>query len=111
MIPKLRLLVVVFCLLACWNIAQGAEVPISVFPDPVQFGTVALNSTSYPLTIFVSNLSTSAVDVTGMAISGANSADFAFSGPTCAVVIDGGQTCQMNLTFTPSATGNLSANL
>jgi trimeric autotransporter adhesin len=97
--------------LLCWSGAQAARVPISVFPNPIQFGTVAQNSTSLPITIFVSNLNASPVDVTGITISGANSSDFTFSGATCVGSIAGGQTCEMNMTFTPTLMGSLSASL
>jgi hypothetical protein len=109
MTRKLRVLAIAIVL--CWSVAQAAPVPITVYPDPIQFGTVPLNSTSYPLTILLSNSSVDSVDVTAMTISGANSSDFAFYGPTCVGLIAGDQVCQMNLTFTPAAMGSLSANL
>jgi hypothetical protein len=46
-----------------------------------------------------------------MTISGTNSASFAFYGFPCLGTISGNQTCQMYMTFTPSAMGNTSATL
>ena len=112
MTRKLRhLLLVGIGFLLCWSVAQAAQVPITVYPDPIQFGTVPLNSTSIPVLILLSNSSANTVDVTAMTFSGANSSDFAFSGPNCVGFIQGGQVCQMFLTFTPSAIGSLSASL
>jgi hypothetical protein len=107
---KLRLFVVGACLLFAWGVAQGGIIPISVFPDPGQFGTIAQNSTTV-LTFYVSNSTANSVTVTSMTISGTNSGDFAFNGPTCLGTFAAGQTCQMNMTFTPLTMGNLTANL
>jgi len=46
-----------------------------------------------------------------MVISGTNSTSFAFDGSPCIGTISGDQTCQMLMTFTPSAMGNLAATL
>jgi hypothetical protein len=46
-----------------------------------------------------------------MTISGTGSASFAFYGFTCLGTISGSQTCEMLMTFTPSAMGNISATL
>jgi len=111
MFNKLCVAIAGMSLLLNWNIAQAAQVPIAVFPDPAQFGTVPLKSTGFPLTLFVSNVSANSVDVTGMTISGTNSGDFAFSGPACLGTLLANQTCQMNMTLTPSAMGNRVASL
>src|SRR5208283_3846543 len=111
MTRRLQVLVASVGIFLCCGVAQAARVPIIVSPDPIQFGTVPLNSPSNFLTIYVSNTSADAVVVTAMSFSGANSSDFAFSGPTCVGAISGGQYCEMNLTFTPSAIGSLSTGL
>ena len=109
---NLKLTVVLSCL---WCVLTGAiafaTTPVSVFPNPINFGTVPLNSTSSPFQIFVSNTSTSAVTVSNMTITGTNSANFAFFGFPCTGTISGGQTCEMYMTFTPSSMMNLSATL
>jgi trimeric autotransporter adhesin len=110
MIRKLCLPAVTLCLVLATALAQAA-VPISVFPNPVQFGAVPLNSPSYPATIFVTNVTTSDITISGMAISGTNGTDFAFYGSPCLFIISGGQSCQMQMTLTPSAMGDRTANL
>ncbi|MGO9542182.1 MAG: choice-of-anchor D domain-containing protein [Terriglobales bacterium] len=88
-----------------------AVTPITVYPNPIQFGTVPLNSTSSPFLIVLINSSASAVTVSGITISGTNSANFAIDGYACVGIISADQECQMYLTFTPSAMTSYTANL
>src|ERR1700678_1343733 len=89
-----------------------AVAPVVVYPDPIAFGAVPSNSTSSPVYVYVSNSSLDAVNVTGMTISGTNSADFAFfNGSSCVGTISAGQYCEMYITFTPSAMANFTASL
>jgi hypothetical protein len=88
-----------------------AAVPVTVFPNPIQFGTVPLNSTSPPLLVFVSNSSVNSVSISNVTISGTNSGNFAFYGLPCAGTISGDQSCEMYMTFTPSVMGNFAATL
>jgi hypothetical protein len=106
----LHFIFVCACLVLSGTLALAA-VPVTVFPNPIQFGTIPLNSTSQPLLIFLSNSSSSAVTVSGVTISGTNSADFAFYSAPCVEIISGGQSCEMYLTFTPSAITNFIASL
>jgi hypothetical protein len=99
----------VACLVLSGSLALAA-VPVTVFPNPIAFGTVPL-STSAPLYIFVSNSSANAVTVSGMTISGTNSANFAFDGYSCIGIISAGQSCEMYMIFTPSAMANFTASL
>ena len=105
-----RSLVTVALFLLVGSFALAASVPIVVYPNPAQFGTVAEFSTGY-LTVYVTNTSATSVIVTSVTISGTNSADFAFNGPNCVGTLAASQTCQMAILFTPSTIGSLSANL
>jgi hypothetical protein len=107
---KLRVTFVYACLVLSGTMALAAT-PVTVFPNPIQFGTVPLSSTSAPFVIYLSNTSTSAVTVSAITISGTNSANFAVYGYSCVGTISAGQTCQMYLTFTPSAMTNFTASL
>jgi hypothetical protein len=93
------------------SVAHASQPAIVVSPNPVSFGTVALNVTGYPATIFVTNVSANPVTVIGMTISGASSSNFAFDGSICEGTISSEQSCQMALTFTPSTIGAISATL
>ena len=106
----LRTIVVVACFVSSWSLAQ-AQVPISVFPNPISFGTVALNSQSYPFTVYINNVSASTVDVTSITVSGTNLADYAISSAPCVGTIVGNNTCMMSMIFTPSAMGARVASL
>src|SRR5579872_5386724 len=96
------------CLALSGTLAQAA---VTVFPNPIQFGTVALNSSGNDVLIDLINTTSTAVSISSMTISGTNSANFGFGPWTCVGTISGNQSCQMYMTFTPSAMGNVSANL
>lgn len=106
---KLRLAVVVSLLFAAC-LAHAALVPIAVFPNPIQFGTVSDNSTS-ALQIYLTNSIASSVTVTGISISGANSSNFGVDAAACTTTIGAGQTCTTQVTFTPTSVANFAANL
>ena len=107
---KLRVALQSACLALTGTLA-AASVAVTVYPNPIQFGTVPFSSTSQPVYIFVSNTSVNAVTISNMTINGSNSTSFAFAGYPCIGTISGDQTCQMPMTFTPAAMGNLAATL
>ena len=109
MISQSRLCLAGVLLLFASSFAQATFVPISVYPNPANFGTVAQSSSGY-LTLYVSNVTANSVVVSSMSISGANSADFAFYGNNCVGTLAFGQTCEMTMLFTPSALGSRTAN-
>jgi hypothetical protein len=111
MIRKLFQALLCTSLVLGWTLASAAQGPISVYPDPVQFGTVALNSPSYPAQIYISNTTATAVDITGITISGANSSNFVLSNPICVGSIPANSYCEMYMIFTPSAMSNLTASM
>jgi hypothetical protein len=110
MYRKLRVALQFTCLVLTGTLA-GASTAVTVYPNPIQFATVALNSTSQPTYVFVSNTSVSAVTISNMTISGTGSSSFAFYGFPCVGTISGEQTCEMFMTFTPAAMGNVAATL
>jgi hypothetical protein len=95
----------VACLVLAGSLALAAA-PVAVFLNTIQLGAVSSNSTSSPLLIFISNSSASALTVSGITISGTNSAHFAFYGFTCVGIISRGQSCQMYMTLSPSLLTN-----
>jgi trimeric autotransporter adhesin len=107
---NLRVAVVCACFALSGALALAA-VPVTVYPNPVQFGTIATNSPSMPLTVYLSNTSTSAVTITSTTITGTNSSNFAFDGYSCVGTVSAGQVCEMLMTFTPSAMGSATASL
>jgi hypothetical protein len=112
MIGHLRLWVSGLLFLLVSSLAQAAFVPINVYPNPAEFGTVPEYSTGY-LTLYVSNVTSNSVVITSTSISGTNSSDFALSGSgsNCVGALSPNQTCQMTVLFIPSAIGSRTANL
>lgn len=110
MTRTLRSILAPLLLLVTATFAHAAFVPISVYPNPAQFGTIAEYSSGY-LTLYVSNVTANSVVITSMSISGSNSADFAFYGSNCVGTLGANETCSMYMVFTPEAIGAISANL
>ena len=102
MYRKLRVALQFACLVLLATLA-GAATAVTVYPNPIQFGTVALNSTSQPTYVFVSNTSVNAVTISNITIGGTGSTSFAFYGSPCIGTISGEQTCEMLMSFTPAA--------
>lgn len=99
-------------LLAMSGLAHaGGIIPISVYPNPSQFGTIAQTQSSY-LTLYVYNTSLDPVVISSMAVTGANSADYAFSGfNACITTLQVNQNCQFGMIFAPQSVGTLNSNL
>ena len=78
--------------------------------DSLDFFTVEVDSTSESQSLTLTNTTTGALDVTGVAITGAHAGEFShtFSGP---VTIPGGGDTSFDLEFTPLASGDRVANL
>jgi hypothetical protein len=92
------------------NPAAGNPAPAaSLSTTSLAFGSVTVGSTSGAMTVTVTNSGTASLAVSGVAISGANAADFAQTN-NCASVAAGGN-CAVNVTFKPGATGARSATL
>jgi hypothetical protein len=107
----LRRTLLAACLVLCSAPILLAATPITVYPNPIQFGTVPLNSPSYALYVYVENATSTAVNITGITISGTYAGDFTIVTPACVGTIPANSYCQMDMTFTPSAMGAISANL
>lgn len=98
--------------LACFVFACSlAYAQLAVYPDPIAFGTVALNSPSFPVNVYLSNTSAAVVNISSISISGTNSHDFVVTGLSCIEPLAPSGYCETQLTFTPSAMGARSATL
>lgn len=73
------------------------------------FGLKALNTSSAPQIVAVSNQSATALSIAGAVISGAS--DFQVVGQTCASKLAANSSCTISVTFTPSAAEARSATL
>lgn len=88
---------------------QG-QLPVASAPNSVSFGQVAVGTTFGPTPVTLTNSGTAALAVTSVAITGADAGDFAETN-NCGSSVAPNATCQINVSFTPTASGDLTANL
>ena len=93
-------------------VAAFGSAAVTLSPPSLAFSPQPLYTSSAAQTVTVTNIGTANLTILTVGISGTNSSDFAKSADTCtgATVIPNG-TCSVSVTFTPSATGSLSASL
>jgi hypothetical protein len=87
---------------------QGSFPAVLLTPLAVLFDTQGIGTTSRPQTVTLTNTGNTTLTVSSIAISGANAGDFAETS-TCSAPLAPGATCQVSVTFTPTAAGNPSA--
>jgi uncharacterized protein (TIGR03437 family) len=68
------------------------------------FGSQSVGRTSAPQTVSLTNSGTAALNISGISITGLQSADFAQAN-NCGSLVGPGSTCTISVTFTPTATG------
>jgi hypothetical protein len=90
---------------------SGIGTAISLSPTSLNFGAVAVATTSAAKSITVHNAGTSTVTFTGFSIAGTNPGDFLMSGNTCGSSIAGGANCTVSIKFKPTATGTRKGTL
>ena len=73
-------------------------------PDPLAFGAQQPFLPSAPKTVTVTNAGTGPLNITAVALGGANPGDYAISSNTCGTPVDPGNTCTVSVTFAPQAT-------
>jgi ASPM-SPD-2-Hydin domain-containing protein/transmembrane protein TMEM131 len=83
----------------------------SLSPTSVNFGILALGSTSQPKVITLTNNGTAAIGITSISITGKNSSEFAVSSTTCGSSLGAGAKCTISVTFKPTAERSQSATL
>ncbi|HUE04246.1 MAG TPA: choice-of-anchor D domain-containing protein [Bryobacteraceae bacterium] len=91
--------------------AVGTPCPPTVSPSSLNFGTVALGSTSSPQTVTVANDTGSTLTFSGVTTVGADHGDFGIASNTCVGALTINASCTIGVTFTPSATGTRTAAL
>jgi hypothetical protein len=79
-------------------------------PTNVSFGSQTMGLGSPSQSVTLSNAGTSALNVSGIAITGSNSADFAKTS-TCGSSLAAGASCVVQIIFTPSVAGSETASL
>lgn len=95
------------------NAYNGAVVPapsVKLNPTSVNFGNQYQGTTSSPQAMTLTNSGNAALNISSIALSGSNAADFAQTN-NCPTSLAAGANCTLNITFTPAATGARTATL
>src|SRR5258706_4104059 len=92
------------------NFINGPAPGVGLNPGNLNFGAQVINTTSAAQTVTLTNNGTASLTISGISIGGTNVGDFAQTN-NCPASLAVNGTCTVNVTFTPSATGNRSASL
>ncbi|MBV9265010.1 MAG: choice-of-anchor D domain-containing protein, partial [Acidobacteriaceae bacterium] len=89
-----------------------ATLPVQAFitTSALTFPTQAVGTTSTPQSVTVWNSGTASLGLLGITIAGPNATDFSVAA-NCPASLDAGASCQLSVTFSPSAPGTRSATL
>ena len=90
---------------------SGTGQALSVTPTFINFNTQTVGTTSAPMSITVTNESTSTVTLTGVVLGGTNKTDFLISGNTCGASLGGGGSCTVSVEFKPLVKSVLTATV
>ena len=86
----------------------GAQPIVQFSPSSVSFGAQTVGARSSPQLVTLTNAGGSALTITSIGIAGGNAGDFADTS-TCGSTLAPGASCQIKVTFTPTASGTRSA--
>jgi len=90
---------------------SGTGTTAKLSPTPLNFGTLAVGLTSAVKKVTLTNVGTTALTISSIAVTGAEAADFPETGTTCGSSLAAAASCTVSLTFKPTTTGARSANL
>jgi hypothetical protein len=90
---------------------SGSSTAVSFSPTSLTFPTQTVGTSSAAETITMNNVSgASSITITSITITGADASDFAQTN-TCGTSLRKKSSCTINVTFTPSTTGTLTASI
>jgi subtilisin family serine protease len=89
---------------------SGTGTTAKLVPTSLNFGSVAIGATSAAKTVTLTNLGSTALTITGKAVTGANAGDFAQT-HTCGSSLAAQASCTFSVTFKPTASGTRTAAL
>ncbi|MFN8512851.1 MAG: choice-of-anchor D domain-containing protein [Chloroflexia bacterium] len=93
-------------------VGTATNATLYVSTPTVDFGTVQVGTTAGPKSVTLTNVGSGPILITvGPALGGTNPADFAHSNGCTGATLLPGQSCTIQVTFTPSAVGPRSATL
>jgi hypothetical protein len=79
-------------------------------PSSLSFPSTTVGATSAAQTLTLSNPGTATLSISGVIVTGANTADFAETS-NCSTSLAAGATCTINVTFTPASAASFSASV
>jgi hypothetical protein len=88
-----------------------APAPIaSLSPTAISFPNTAVGSTATAVSTTLSNTGNAVLNISGITLTGANTADFAET-TTCGTTLAAGKTCTVSVTFTPASATSFTASV
>ncbi len=85
--------------------------PATTSVATLAFGNQSVSSTSAAKTVKLWNNASTAITLSGNTLTGTNASAFAVSATTCGASLAGHTSCTISVTFTPAATGAMTATL
>jgi hypothetical protein len=92
------------------NVAVYGLLPYTVSPTSLAFGTLQTNTVSVPQLVTATNISSAAIPITSITITGASTKAFSQTN-TCAGSVAVGSICTVRVVFKPTSTGSNVATL
>jgi Cep192 domain 4/Right handed beta helix region/Abnormal spindle-like microcephaly-assoc'd, ASPM-SPD-2-Hydin len=96
--------------IGAYEYMSAGSAALSVSPTVAGFSSQNVGSTSPAQTLTLTNQSSAAVALSGISISGTNSADFSQTN-NCGTSVAASASCAIDVTFTPQASGSMAATL
>ena len=84
---------------------------VSLAPASIAFGNQTTGTTSTNTAVTLTNTGTATLNITSVALTGANASDFSTSGSTCGSTLGVSASCGLNVAFSPASTGSKTASL
>jgi YVTN family beta-propeller protein len=91
-------------------ISSNAAPAVTLSVSSLSFGDQAVDTTSFPKPVTVTNSGTATLDFTSISIT-AGSADFVIGSNTCGTAIAAGKYCKVTVSFIPTAPGAITGTL
>jgi hypothetical protein len=92
------------------NVESRIGTTATLSPTSLSFGTVPIGTTTPAKTMTLSNVGTTTLTISGIAMTGANAGDFAQT-HTCTSSLAAGASCNISVTFRPTASGTRTMTL
>lgn len=93
------------------TISTATGTPIASLPSSLGFGSETVGSTTAANTAVLANSGSATMTISSITVGGVNSGDFAIGATTCGSTLAAGASCNIPVTFTPSAAGARNATI